>query len=143
MKEVNPSTIARVDNYEVLRDCLGSGTYVSQSLRRLVQGSLGRMEGKTHVHTHTHLDITSADDVPDDLAGLSKYFEPSFEAMLVEQTGNDDEGKPKEDWNMQGSGFVKTAVEARFVCNQANGHLGGEGIRLHHKEVHDLNTIQP
>ena len=53
-KEVNPSTTTRVDNYEVLRDCLGDGTYVSQSPRRVVQGSLGRMEGKTHTHTLTH-----------------------------------------------------------------------------------------
>ena len=53
-KEVNPITTAQVDNHEVLRDYLGDGTYVSQSPRRVVQGSLGRMEGKdTHTHTHT------------------------------------------------------------------------------------------
>ena len=51
-KEVNPSTTVRVDNYKILRDCLGDGTYISQSPRRVVQGSLGRVEGKTHTHTH-------------------------------------------------------------------------------------------
>ena len=53
-EEVTPSTTAQVDDYEGLRDCLGGGTYVSQSPRRVVQGSLGRMVGNTHTHTHTH-----------------------------------------------------------------------------------------
>ena len=51
-KEVNPSTTARVDNYKVLRDCLGGGTYVSQPPRRAKLRSLGRMTGQRHTHIY-------------------------------------------------------------------------------------------
>ena len=43
-----PSTTARVDNYEVLRDCLGGRTYVSQSPRRAARGALKNGGQDTH-----------------------------------------------------------------------------------------------
>ena len=36
-------------------------------------------------------DITCAADMPEDIAGLRKYFEPSFDAMLIDQKGDDDD----------------------------------------------------
>ena len=49
-KEVTPSTTARVDNDEVLRGCLGGGTYVSQPPRRANQGALKNGGEDTHTH---------------------------------------------------------------------------------------------
>ena len=70
-------------------------------------------------------DITCAEDVPSDLAGLRKYFEPNFDAMLVDQTGNDNQGNPREDWNIQGTGLGKTSVEPRFLYIQPSQRVLG------------------
>ena len=86
-------------------------------------------------------DITCAADVPEDIAGLRKYFEPNFEAMLVGQKGDVDSGNQREDWNITGTGLGKTSVEPRFLYNQANGYLGGKKMRMRHKEVQELNTV--
>ena len=91
-------------------------------------------------------DITCAEDVPSDLAGLRKYFEPNFDAMLMDQTGNDNQGNPpgrlehkykehvwgKPQWNSDSCTY-----------NQANGYLGGKGMQMRHKEVQELKTMQP
>ena len=50
-KEVTPSTTARIDNNEVLRGCLGGGTYVSQPPRRANRGALKNGGQDTHTHT--------------------------------------------------------------------------------------------
>ena len=71
-------------------------------------------------------DITCAADVPEDIAGPRKYFEPNFEAMLVDQKGDDDDGNPREDWNITGTGLGKTSVEPSFLHNQVNRHLRGQ-----------------
>lgn len=85
-------------------------------------------------------DITCAEDVPEDYAGLRKYFEPNFEAMLIDQKGDTDEGNPREDLDIQGTRLRKTAVEPKVLYNQGNGYLGGECMRIRHKEAQELKT---
>ena len=66
--------------------------------------------------------------MPEEIAGLRKYFEPNFEAILVDQKGDDDDCNPREDWNITGTRLGKMSVEPRFLYNQAIGYLGGEGM---------------
>ena len=68
-------------------------------------------------------DITCAEDIPEDLAGLRKYFEPNFEAMLIDQIGDGDKGNPREDWNITGTGLGKTSVEPRFLHVQPSQRI--------------------
>lgn len=70
-------------------------------------------------------EIRCSANVPENLAELRKYFEPNFDAMLVDQTGNDAKGNPREDWNIGGTGLNHSGLEPRFLFNQTNGLLKG------------------
>ena len=82
---------------------------------RRLNGETGKME--------PYPDITCAADVPEDIAGLRKYFEPNFEAMLVDQKGDDDDGNPREEWNITGTGLGKTSVESDSCTTKPTGTL--------------------
>lgn len=82
-------------------------------------------------------------DVPENLADLQKYFEPNFDAMLADQMANDDKGNPRADWDIGGTGLCSSDLAPWLLFPQTNSLLGGECIRLRHKEVQELNTEIP
>jgi len=93
-KEVTPSTTARVDNDEVLRGCLGGGTYVSQPPRRANRGASknGGQDTHTHTHTHTHglfLAPSNPDEIFDDANGavISRHHRPLNPQTTIRNNG--------------------------------------------------------
>ena len=57
--------------------------------RCIYEGDGGQRLNKETGEMEPSPDIACAKDVPGDIAGLRKYFEPNFEAMLIDQTGDD------------------------------------------------------
>ena len=75
------------------------------TFRCIYEGDGGRRLNEETGKMEPCPDTTCAADVREDIAGLRKYFEPNFEAMLVDQRGDDDDGNPREDWNITGTGL--------------------------------------
>ena len=115
----------------------------TEVFRCIYEGYRGRRLNKEIDKMEPCPDTACAEDVPEDVAGLRKYFEPNFKAMLIDHTGDADNGNLREDWNITGTGLGKTSVEPRLLHNQASRYLRGKGMRMQHKEVQDMKTVQP
>ena len=104
---------------EAFRTAIGAVKKVDQTatFRCIYEGDGDRRLNEETGKMEPYPDITCASGVPEDIAGLRKYFEPNFEAMLVDQKGDDDDGNSREDWNITGTGLGKTSVEPRFLHN--------------------------